>query len=72
VVVYGVFQFNVYLATVSLYILCYFCATFIIFIHMYLASHLEPRDDDRARDHYKTSTPLAMHICVAKSSDMGC
>jgi hypothetical protein len=26
------------------------CATFIIFIHMHLASHLGPRDADRARD----------------------
>jgi hypothetical protein len=26
------------------------CATFIIFIHMHLASHIGPRDDDRASD----------------------
>jgi hypothetical protein len=26
------------------------CVTFIIFIHMHLASHLGPRDDDRASD----------------------
>jgi hypothetical protein len=26
------------------------CATFIIFIHMHLASHLGPSDDDRASD----------------------
>jgi hypothetical protein len=30
--------------------LCIFCATFSIFIHMHLASHLGPRDDDRASD----------------------
>jgi hypothetical protein len=26
------------------------CATFVIFIHMHHASHLGPRDDDRAID----------------------